>query len=232
VTLPNSDPSQAQGSGQSDPTHQQQNAGTSQSTAAGGTGQTPSPEAQEWEKKYKGLQTAYNKLDGEKKKVQDDLNSSLGTIEEQKVKITNLEKQVVDLTSSVGVKDKEVQGAKGEATAKAMEVTRLKLIVDEFPQLAVFEKGGVLPTANSTEELRTKFTAFATAMSSIVGDSVKDKLKGAGLPAGQNQPVTPTIDSLYDQMSRIAGLPGKQDEYRKLRDQYDALMAAQNASAK
>jgi len=226
VVFPNSDPAQNPGSGNPTSPADPQTPVTPQTTAAQPATSVPSPDIQEWEKKYKGLQTLVNKANGERDKAVADLATLQVTVEEQKLKIGTLEKQVTDLTASVGTKEKDVETAKGETTAKTLEVARLKLIVKEYPQLASFEAAGVLPTATTEDEMRTKFKAFQDAMSSIVGEDVKAKLKGSSLPSGTPTSTQPTEDEIYDEMSHIAGVRGKEDEFRKLQKQYDALREA------
>lgn len=185
---------------------------------------TPTPII-DWEKKYKGLQTAFNKLNTEKQKLTEDLNNALAAQEEVGLKIKGFEKQIADLQASLDGEKKNTESAKTEATTRSVEAIRARLILKEFPELAQFEASGLLPAATTEEEMRTKFNEYKTTLNSIVGKSVVDKLKGASLPTSSASQNTRDADTVYAELMRVAGVRGKEAEFRKLQAEYDQLTA-------
>jgi chromosome segregation ATPase len=189
---------------------------------------TPQP-GDDWEKRYKGLQTAYNKLQEQKTTVDGQL-ASLQTDYEA------LQQQV---NKGIGDQSKlqdEISSQKGTLTQKETEIAslskqiaRLKLLMtDEYISLAPFETRGLLPDGKDDEDLKTKFSSFQEAYKATIKDAVKDELKGAGPgptnPAdGDLKPRTREV--VYAELNRLAGSrdPAKRERYEQVLKEWDQL---------
>lgn len=189
----------------------------------------PTPDSGgDWENKYKGLQKVVNKYHTDNEKLRGDLQTAQAEVEQLKLDKAGLEAQLnqvkTDFTSS---KETAEDNAKS-LTAKDLEIARLKLLINEFPGLASFEKKGVLPTADNVEELKTRFQSFQEAMKDVVKIGTQQVLTNSAPPAPSGSASGPdiTLESLQDQLNQLAGKPDKRQEYLRLRDQFDALWEA------
>lgn len=194
--------------------------------------QTPS--TVDYEKKYKGLQTVYNRLEAKEQKTQGALDTALAEVESLNLQLATAKTKIASLEADLGKKDQEVNAEKENSKKESKTAMRLRLLVDEFSDLAKFEKAGILPSAETEEELKTALTNFRGTISSIVGEDVMKKLRGSGLPSNtfndgdKNGSDQMTSDQIYDRLMKIAGDKTKILEYKELQRRYDELLAAQN----
>ena len=186
--------------------------------------------AEVWMTRYKGMQTAYNKLKSEKDTLQENHNTSVGELELAKIKVTELDLRVKELENNLIGEKESAQSIVTESTKKDQEVNRLRLIISDFPDLANFEKTGVLPTDPDSEELKKKLTAFRDAVKSATATNTKQVLSGSSLPSGTSsnggQFSGLSISEMQDRLNKLAGRRDKRDEYLNLRNIYDKALEA------
>jgi hypothetical protein len=210
-----------------------------QTTPPEGDGQTTPPvsgddPSKNYEARFKGLQSTYQQL-------QASTTKTITALTQERDALTS---QVTTLQSTIQAKDGELATTNGKISTLTTELesekqnsgkhmkesTRLKLILKKFPDLAMFEDAGLLPSADTPEELETKLTAFKTATTSLVGKGVQDRM--AGSPPPVTTPTTPTGDPtesedyIWDQMTKFAGKdPAKFGEWQA---KWDTLQASKN----
>lgn len=188
--------------------------------------ETPPPETppQDFEKKYKGLQSASEK---QRKTLADNL-------EAEHDKVTELTKQLAEaggsaelLTVEKEAKTKELDEAKtqlatitGEKEAVEDQLERQEVITSDFPGLAGLAE--YIPTGENIEDFKANAKKFKEKMGDRVDKAVSEKLKGATPPAptGEDDVSTTEKDKAYDRVSALAGVVGKEAEYETALDLY------------
>lgn len=194
--------------------------------------ETPSPKSSDpdFEKKYKGLQSASEK---QRRKLADDL-------EAEQDKVTALTKQLAEaggntdlLTAETEAKTKELEEAQtqlttitGEKKAVEDQLERQEVIATEFPGLTGL--GDYIPTGDSIDDFKVNAKKFEEKMGSRVDDAVSEKLKGATPPAptGDDEVTSTEQDKAYNKVVALAGVAGKEDEYSAALDLYQEKFPA------
>lgn len=176
------------------------------------------------EAQYKGLQATYQKLHDDFTALQKKHQDLVTEHEDLKLAQNRSSKDGQTLKDQIAAKDIEIEQLKNEVKSKDGDLTRTKLIMTEFPDLAEFEGQSLLPYASDEEGLRTKLTSFKEAVGKTVKAEVDKKIKGAGAPSVGGQP-PPKLDKdqLYNQMISVAGVPGQEEKYGALYEQWLAL---------
>jgi len=176
---------------------------------------------EDYEKRFKGLQKLFDKnqkrleaLEAERDTL---LESRESLTQTEKQRLAELDKAKVDL--DLAIKEKETLTAK--LSTHEANAQRTKIILSEFSDLSAFEAQGLLPAASTEEEMRTKFTAFRTALGTTIDKNVQQKIQGAGpAPTGAgNPPVGRSKETIYAELQRLAGSRSPED-----RAKYDALV--------
>jgi hypothetical protein len=193
---------------------------------------TPAATPEDWEKKYKGLQRAMNSKQVEVDGLNDKIVSLMATIEELKSGKVSTETQVTKLNGDLQTALNSLKAEQQKVATSSTETERLKLLVKEFPTLAAFETAGLLPSANTVDEMRSKFKAFQETLSQTVGQNVQKTLQGSSIPTGQAAPLALTEDQLFEARMKVAGVKGKEAEFQRLTAQYDEVRTANQAAAK
>lgn len=190
---------------------------------------TPVADGTDWEKSYKGLQSSYQKLkaatDTTVAELQRQLGESQSTIETQKLEIASLNEKLASEGQRAEAVTKERDAIKQEAEATKANLTRAKLVMDKYPQLAGFEARGLLPTAESEEALTAVLEEFANVMNAKASSELQQRLSGAVPPQPPGTPQdTETEDFLWRKMSETANTP----EFLEWQRKFDALMERKN----
>jgi hypothetical protein len=183
----------------------------------------PDDPGKDWQAAYKGLQRNYDKQvkqNAELQSTADDLNTALEQERQDARKLAAEKDQIttkhVEATEKITTLESKVQA--GEISHE-----RAKLIMDEFLELASFEAKGLLPDAQTPEEMRSKFTEFKAALGATVQRETDQKLKGIG--TGPTDPKTPEpldSDQIYNRMNALAGTkdPEERREFDTLSRQW------------
>jgi len=173
-----------------------------------------------WETAYKGLQRTYEKLQNRFDKQTELLETTSAELEELKQTHGKVTKDKETIDKSLADKDAEIQRLTQQVNNHSVELQRTKIIMSEFPDLVVFEGKGLLPTAATDEELKTKLTDFRDSMKGLLESEVEKKLKGVGpSPTGhKDEDQLTDQDAIYERMMAIAGSrdPTLKAEYDKL----------------
>jgi chromosome segregation ATPase len=185
---------------------------------------------QNWESAYKGLQKKYDKLFQEHTETLGTVDELNATIEELKlgVRTANTEKDQI-ATKHVETTEKS-DGLQAQLNTANQTIERQKLIMSEYQDLAPFEAKGLLPSAQTQEEMKSVFDSFRETLGSQVDTATEDKVKGVG--PGQTEEQTPqplNADQIYDRMQALAGTndPEERREWQQLNDQWMELSEAE-----
>lgn len=185
------------------------------------------PQGENWEKRFNGLNAAYQKLQKKYEALEAEHNNLVAEketiLQDDKSKKSQLDKLQSDLQALAS----ERESLSTEISSLQSQRERMSLIMSEFTDLAPFEAKGLLPTATTAEELRQKFDKFREALSSTVQQSLKDKAKGSGPTGGGGggQPPTLSKEEIYARLTRLAGArtPEERTEYDELVKAWDKL---------
>lgn len=190
-----------------------------------GSGQPPKP-ASEWESSYKGLQKTYDKLFAEHQALVAKHESTIGELEALKADKRQGDSSVTSLRQELVSKDTEIERLKKEAQSSDKKANRSTLILRDFSDLAQFEGEGLLPDAETEDELKAKLTKFRETVGKTIDSGVDRKIKGAGPPpVGRQEPPKLSSDEIYDRLVQLAGSqdPKDQAEYLQLHRQWIEL---------
>lgn len=184
-----------------------------QKAAGSGTGDETKP-GYVTEESYKGLQSAMNrqktKLETEITQLKERLEKQAADLEEAKMAAeekAKLETSQKDLNTSI-------QNLQAERDKLTRQLNQQKIVLAEFPQLAPL--ASYIPPADTDEAYKTNAQSFEAALKQYVSLVVSKQLEGAGLPIGtgnQSSQTDNTIDKLWAEVDRYAGIPGKEKEF-------------------
>lgn len=175
----------------------------------------------DWEGRYKGLQRTFDRtkkeLDDLREKQEDLLEESETSKQTERDTKALLEKLQKDMDD----KQAEFDSLTGELATHKAKGERADLIMSDFSDLASFEARGLLPQAETVEEMKEKFEAFRDALKDTVQAGVQEKVTGAG-PASTGGGQTPTRskEQIYARLQQLAGTRDAKE-----RQEYDALLA-------
>lgn len=199
-------------------------------TPEGGSGNTtPSGSTQtvDWEKRFKGLQATYDKLQKKYNDLEAENQRLTGELEEQRQGARGYETEKKTLNEQLAALQGEKTALQGQVLTHQQSVERAKLIMGEFQDLATFEAKGLLPSAANLEELKQKLTDYRVAIGSMVSSGVQNRIAGQS-PAssgGTNNSGAPTKDQVYSDLVRLAGSrnPADQKRYQELMAQWEEM---------
>jgi len=206
---------------------------TNQDPAAGGnSGQPSKGDSKDWEASYKGLQGAYQKLQNSTTSQVADLEKKLAEanqkIEELSQGVTSKDKQMEVLVKQANDLQERINSAQGDAAEKEKKLSRLSLVLKDFPELAQWEAEGLLPGGDTEEQMRDNFSKFKATLDSQVGAGVTRTMQGASPPGGPQIPQTSlggesqeSREYILAQMMRHAGK--NSEEFNKWQSKLDAL---------
>lgn len=185
----------------------------------------------DWEAAYKGLQRELQKLQGTSTTAVTQLQ---GRVKELEAQIVSKDAEILKLQGEAATKDNFNKKLTGDletekaTTAKLLSQTkRTKLILKEFPELAPFEASDILPSAESEEELKTKLKGFREVYRAQIAAAKVGEVAGTPPNILKTEVEPSSIDNedlLWDKVTSLAGMPGKEKEYE---DYYKRWMELQ-----
>lgn len=187
--------------------------------------------AEQWAASYKGLQSAYQKLQETTKKEISDLSTEVHglrtQLEEANQGSIGKDSQVAVLNKKIADLESQLAAAQAAAENEKKAVGRTRLIMSEFSDLAPFEAQGLLPVGETEEDTRAKLAVFRETLGGLVGGNTKKTLAGATPPTPGANPAPGTtkdgesVEYVWDQMMQHAG---RNDvEFAKWQKKYDEL---------
>lgn len=212
---------------------------TPETTPPGDTGGTPpapsgGKTATELEAQYVGLQKSYQKMKETSDAKITDATSKLAEaqaqIEELKQSTTTKDSELTTLTKGADALKQQLETLKGEKSTIEGNLTRAKLVMGEYPELAIWEAQGLLPKGSTEEETKQLLTKFRETMTGQVGAGVKATMSGA-TPPGSGQTNLGANQNAGDEsedfiMSKLLETAGKDEKaYREWQAKYDVILA-------
>jgi len=174
--------------------------------------------AGEWEKRAKGWQSQFTKLQQEQGNWQQtqaqasqELTQTKAQFEALEAERATLNQQLEERARALAEKDSIAQ----EATAK---LQKYELISSEFPDLVRFSH--LLPTTPDEETMRASLTEWRKAMSEQLESNVQQQVKIA--TAGLTPPASPargaqqSMGDIQARLNEITGKPEFETEYNTL----------------
>ena len=135
-----------------------------------------------------------------------------------KASLMNLMAENTSLKATLGQKEVSLADLQGKVTTLEpfqARATRLTVLMD-FPQLATFEKDGLLPQGSTEEEIRASFTKFNERINTLAKANGQDFVAG-GKPAAtpvSTEPKTSAVSAqTYLQQAIQAQATGNMKEY-------------------
>lgn len=186
---------------------------------------TRTPEYQELESRYKGLQRSHQKKVEAFTELEERFSSTTADLEELRQSTVTYEKSVADLTKQL-----ENAGAlKTDFETKIDELNknleRKSLFMSEFPGLVEFESQGLF-SDKVGDDLKTALSTFQESLNKRSKSEAETMLKTSSHKEPPKDQ-TPSInaDEAYQMMMKYAGK--NNDEFIKYRDIYDNLTKKQ-----
>ena len=184
----------------------------------------------DWQASYKGLQTIYNKL----KRNYDDLEAkyaqSVQSSEEVTLAASGKDKSLKTLNDDLASLREQVKTLEGEKFKSDSKAARAHLIMAKYPELSEFEADGLLPNADTNEELEAAFEKFQAKLQKQALRTEKEKTKGAPPDdtdmSGKGAETTETEDYVWDQMMTHSG--NNPAEFSKWQAKWDEIQAAKD----
>ena len=109
------------------------------------------------------------------------INTEKQAHDSTKASLMNLMAENANLKATAGLKEvtlAELQGRVATLEPFQTKAARLSVIMDEFPQLAPFEKDGLLPQGSTVEEMRASFTKFSEKFNTLAKANGQDFVAG------------------------------------------------------
>lgn len=181
----------------------------------------------DWEARYKGLQRALDRKTREYDQLSEKYESLITEHEQAKQELRKITGERDESKNSLQALVNEKNKIESDLNSERTLVERTRLIMSEFADLATFETSGLLPHAQTVDELKQKLGAFREALGKSVSRGTQEKLLGYTPPSGSNnsQPLQPTKESVYAEMTRLAGTrdPEQRKRYVELLNTWDEL---------
>jgi chromosome segregation ATPase len=197
--------------------------GSQQSADKGGT-------TKDWQASYKGLQTLYNKLKRSYEDLEAKYAQAVQSSEEVTLKAGDREKSLKGLNDELTSLKQQIQTLEGEKAKSDTRATRAQLIMSKFSELSEFEADGLLPNADTPEELEVAFGKFRDKLNKQALRTEKEKTKGAPPDdtdmGDKGTGTAETEDYIWQKMMEYSGRDSA--EFQKWQAKYDELLAAKD----
>jgi chromosome segregation ATPase len=184
----------------------------------------------DWEASYKGLQTLYNKLKRSHDELEAKYAQAVQSSEEVTLKASDKDKSLKTLNDELTSLREQVKTLEGEKFKSDSKAARAQLIMAKYPELSEFEADGLLPNADTPEELETAFEKFREKLSKQSLRVEKEKTKGAPPDdtdmSDKGTGTAESEDYVWDQLMKSAG--SNPAEYAKWQAKWDEIQAAKD----
>lgn len=165
---------------------------------------------EDWQKRFTGLQGAYQRDQEKWKATQTELESTKKSLAELTTGKTSIEE-------ALKARSEEYERLATEHEIASHQLDRLTIILTKYPALADFEAEGLLPDGTG-EEFAKKLDIFAAKIGRTGKESIAKHLEGATPPTPGTTPAT-TSASLWQQ-AMTALTTGDTVAYDKLYTQF------------
>lgn len=182
---------------------------------------------EDYEKRFKGLQRANQKLKAEHDKLAEEYDDANAALEEMRQAEKSSEGKAKTLEDQLAKLESEKSDLESEIASQQKRQERMNLILTDYKDLAEFEARGLLPETDGTPEgMKEKFDSFRDALGTTVDTEVNSKLKGIGTKAvGDTQVAPRDIATVRAELEAVAGQddPESRAKFRVLQKEWDEL---------
>lgn len=175
-------------------------------------------------KAYKTLQTKYNLIYNKNVELEKEVKDLGEKVAQLELTIESKDREIGTMKKATDTNDGKIGELTKAIEDKDGEIKRLKLIMNEFPELAEFEDTGVLPKGNDVEELKKQMKLFSEKIQRLAGKKFDRDMEGldatddagSGTSDGDNQQAS--YEDIYEQGAKLAGSfnASDQDKFQKL----------------
>lgn len=181
----------------------------------------------DYEARFKGLQRTFDRRQKEYTTLQDKHDSLLEATETGKQDAREKQTELDALQKETDVAKADLDRVTGELATQETKGKRATLIMSQFSDLAQFEASGLLPQADTEEEMIEKFTAFREALNSTVQANVEQQIVGTSPGETGTTATVPVRDAnqIYARLQQLAGsrIPKERAEYDALVIEWDEI---------
>ena len=185
------------------------------------------PDDINWEDRFKGMQRSYEKLQAKFTTLQEKEDTLLEESETTKQTERQKQTELTALQTEQAEAKVELDRLTGELATQEASNTRAQGIMRDFPDLSEFEVNGLLPAAETEEEMVEKFTAFRKSVGSMIKTGVENQVVGTAPTDSGTTSITPirTKNEIYTEMQNLAGTrdPDKRLRYQELVVEWDEV---------
>jgi chromosome segregation ATPase len=185
--------------------------------------------ADDWQARYAGLQKVVAKKDKALTDLSQKVESLTDTLEELRTQSTSSETQLESVKKQAEEAQEQLATLTGERDNLKQQLDQQQIVLKDYPQLAPLAE--FIPAAENEEQFRTNAENFAKAIEAFTGEAVTRTVEGSTppIPSGKQEVVTQDqVDVAYDKAAKLAGVPGKEQEYQAANDEYVRLLSARN----
>ena len=189
-------------------------------TTTTNTQQSPTS-GEDWESRYKGQQRVMAKKDAQIQELQDKLDKMNTRLEELIPTVDQTKKEKGELEGAKAELEKQLEEARQDALLAKSKLAQTEIIMQEFTDLSPVAEW--IPPSDDPDTFRANATKFREAIGSMLENKVKDVMVGSSppQPAGKDGLASSAEeDELWQKLMTTAGIPGKEEEYERLRAQW------------
>lgn len=183
------------------------------------------PDDTNWEDRFKGLQRTFDKAQKKLTALQEKEETLQEEAETTKQAERDKQTALEALQKEQATTKAELDRLTGELATQEASGLRAQVIMKDFSDLAQFEVDGLLPEAETEEEMVKKFTAFRASVQKLIKANVEQQIVGTAPTDSGTTVTTPvrTKAEIYAQLQALAGNrdPDKRAEYKQLLAEWD-----------
>ena len=192
----------------------------------------PKGETTYTEAQYKGLQAVIAKRDATIAKLTNQISELEAELAEERANHGKAVSEKTNLSSKFTETEEKKAALEKEVADLQKKVSYQTIIMTEFPDLAPMSK--LIPPSETEDGFRDNAKELRKAMKQYADTTVTNVLSGSSISVDQNGNDGTTLgnvdelDKLYKDATALAGVPGKEAEYREKYDRYLQLFNARN----
>lgn len=177
---------------------------------------------------YKGLQRTVSKKDSEIAKLKKELENAEKEKADALAVLDKGDKVRLDLQKTIADQGKRLGALEQENQQSKLEAMQSRVLAEDFPGLAKLKN--YIPSAETEDEYRKNCEGLQAALGEETTKILTKELSNSTPPVDDNnKPVSQAqVDKLYSKAMSLAGVRGKEQEYKKTFDEYLLALNSRN----
>lgn len=178
------------------------------------------------EESYQGLQRVVAKKDKELLDLKGKMETLSTQLEELKANSSQLTGTKSTLEKSLEDAQSQLESLEADRNKLDKQLKQQGIVMSEFPNLAAV--AGYIPQADTDEEFRENAKKFSDALGAFVKTGVQEVITGSTppQPPGDDTVGETEEDRLWDEVYSLAGVQGKEREYKEAYQRLQEVLAA------